>query len=62
MMKKMMKKSMSMFSCVLIYLVGVLTADLVSPMIEKVPVLGDLFGKAEDMIANKSDESEEGEA
>lgn len=62
MFKKMKRKSMSMFSCVLIYLVGILTADMVRPMIEKLPVVGDLFGKADEMLAGASAEEDEGEA
>tara|TARA_B110000902_G_scaffold57447_1_gene67211 strand:- start:1196 stop:1390 length:195 start_codon:yes stop_codon:yes gene_type:complete len=50
-MKKMMKKSVSILSCVGIYLVGLLTADLVKPMIEKIPVVGDLFASVEDKLS-----------
>lgn len=62
--KKMKRKSMSMLSCVLMFLVGVLTSDLVKPMIEKIPVIGDLFEKADDMvegIAGKSADDDEEE-
>jgi hypothetical protein len=58
----MKRKSMSFLGCIAVYLLGLLTADLVKPMIEKIPVVGDLFGKADDVVAGMTPAESEGEA
>ena len=45
--KKLMRKGGGF---ILPYLLGVFTADLVKPQLEKIPVVGDLVGKIDDTV------------